>query len=174
MSIRPRITAPEQHHRGLFQMRARKNFLARTLAGAVVVLLAVAEAAAHGELRASTPARNAVVTTPPREVRLVFNNPVNVRFSIFKVYPLQAPADADRQQLNRLARSLVNRVLRKRGDEAYRADRGLATDERETAEIVIRMSEDLEAGHYVVMWRVLWLDGHATQDFFVFTYRPAR
>ncbi|MDR5684045.1 MAG: copper resistance protein CopC [Armatimonadota bacterium] len=154
-------------------MRGPTLFAAGIAVAVVAAVLGIDAAAAHSYLRMSVPADGAVVTTPPREVRLVFSEPVEVRFSIFRVYPLNAPAGANRQQLNRIAALLVNEVLRRRGDETARADDGLATTDRVSAQIVIRLKENLTPGHFVVMWRVLSIDTHTTQGFFVFTYRPA-
>jgi methionine-rich copper-binding protein CopC len=155
-------------------MHRPRGSAASLVAAAALALLAAGTAAAHAYLKTSTPARGAAVTTLPREVRLVFTEPVEVRFSVFRVYRLEAPPGTERPQLNRIARSLARAVLGRRGDKPGRADDGLATTRRTTEEIAIRLKPDLRPGHYVAIWRVLSIDGHRTQGFVLFTYRPAR
>lgn len=58
------------------------------LTGALTLLLAAGPALAHSDLVASTPADGATVTAPMAEIELAFSAPVEVGFSLFKVYPL--------------------------------------------------------------------------------------
>ena len=58
------------------------------------------------------------------------------------------------------------------GAEA-RVDTGLVDTESTTAEVTLGVKPDLAAGVYVVMWSVLSIDTHTTQEFFVFSYEPA-
>ncbi len=141
----------------------------------VLTALALAGAAlAHAYLVNSSPAENSRVRTLPGEVRLGFAEAVEVRFSSFKVYALEAPAEAlsNPRRLKELAEPLVERVLPLRGDEAARADAGLKNTARTTENIEIKLKPDLKPGAYVVMWRVLSVDSHTTSDFLVFTYLP--
>lgn len=65
-------------------MSARSSFPARitaALAVAGVSLLCAPEADAHSVLVSSSPARDAVLTAPPSEAVLVFNEPVENRFT---------------------------------------------------------------------------------------------
>jgi len=96
---------------------------------------------------------------------------VDVRASLFKVYPL-AP-DEDPAQLRAQAARLVEEVLQRRDDEEARADAGVETAGREAAEIRIVLKRDLPPGPYVVMWRVLSVDTHVTTGHYIFTYAPA-
>ncbi len=59
-----------------------------------------------------------------------------------------------------------------RDDDEARADVGLITEERTTETITLRLKEDLPAGTYVVMWRLLSIDTHTTEDFMIFTLEP--
>lgn len=137
---------------------------------AAVALVTVDEASAHAFLDESSPVSDAVLTTLPEAVTLRFTEPVEVRASIFKVYPLTPDDDALR--LRAQAARLVDEVLQLRGDEARRADAGVQAAGREADEIRIVLKEDLPPGPYVVMWRVLSIDTHITWGHFVFTYAP--
>jgi len=64
------------------------------LTGALTLLLLAGPALAHSDLLASTPADGATVTAPLTEIELVFSAPVEVGFSLFKVYPLAIDATA--------------------------------------------------------------------------------
>jgi methionine-rich copper-binding protein CopC len=153
--------------------RSRRVF--SPVAGCVavtLVLLWTGVAAGHAYLQTADPAEDAVVRTPPREVRLAFSEPIEVRFSTFKIYPLRVESGWDIRRLNGAAGLLVSEVLLKRDDEALRVDAGLASAPRTSAHIVLRVRADLRSGAYVVMWRVLSIDTHTTQGFYVFTYAP--
>jgi methionine-rich copper-binding protein CopC len=145
----------------------------RTCGGAVVLALIVAgTAAGHAYLRSAAPAEDSTVAAMPAEVRLQFSEPVEVRFSTFKVYSVPAGPGWDRRRLNAAAGMIVTNNLRRTDDAADRADDGLATAERTTAEVGLRLKPGLPPGTYVVMWRVLSIDTHTTQGFYVFTYAP--
>ena len=64
------------------------------LTGALTLLLVAGPALAHSDLVASTPTDGATVTAPLTEIELVFSAPVEVGFSLFKVYPLAIDATA--------------------------------------------------------------------------------
>lgn len=139
-----------------------------------LILMLVGSALAHAELSSSTPADGAVVRAAPTVVTLTFTEPVEVRFSTFKVYPLTADLAAEDApaRLNGLAGQLVSAVLEARGDEAARADTGLSTGERTAETVTLPLKPDLSAGVYVVMWRALAVDSHATQGFVTFRVEP--
>jgi len=146
----------------------------RRLLSVLLVALISGGVLAHAELRTSEPAAGAVAETAPEEVVLTFSEPLETLFSVFKVYELDVTdvdltaADAE-QRLNGLAAALVNDVLELRddGDEQVAAE--LVSDDATTAELSLQFPEALADGHYVVMWRVLSIDTHVTQDFFVFS-----
>jgi methionine-rich copper-binding protein CopC len=96
---------------------------------------------------------------------------VEVPFSTFKVYPLTSDEE-DPVRLRAAASALVQQVLNLRNDAAQRADEGVTTQARISAEINIALKKELPPGRYVVMWRVLSIDTHTTTGFFVFTYAP--
>ncbi len=204
------------------------NLLRSSLAG--LLLLGAGAALAHAELETATPAQNSTVTTLPSEITLTFSEAVEVGFSLFKVYKLDATVPAaetteettpaatqdedhsetggetaeghaeddmensaegdaeDRDQdaaanadatpptpeqlrLNGLAGTLVAQVLETKGDEAARADAGVAT-EATSKTVTLNLKPDLAPGTYVVMWRALSVDTHSEQGYYVFTYQP--
>lgn len=159
-------------------------------AALTLALLGLAAGLTHGELAGTQPADRSVLNSAPTKVNLSFTEPVEVPFSVFKVYPLEAPlpqgapCEHDWQRLNGLAGALVSEVLTRRGDEDARADIGIAAahegspdgtspdvdrgPERRSDEVVIMLKEDLHPGVYVLMWRVLAIDTHITQGFITF------
>jgi methionine-rich copper-binding protein CopC len=137
-----------------------------------LALVCAGAASAHAYLKVSEPGEDSTVGASPKEVRLVFTEPVETRFSIFKVYAVKAEPGWDQRRLNAAAGALMSDVLARRGDEADRADDGLATTARTTPEIAVRLKGELKPGSYVVMWRVLSIDTHTTQGFYVFTIAP--
>jgi methionine-rich copper-binding protein CopC len=130
---------------------------------------------AHSYLKTSTPAENETVTRL-ENIELTFTENVQVPFSFFKVYKLADTGnlsdEKERLRLNGQAGLLINDVLTKTDDEAARADAGITTSENQTNVITLALKEDLSAGIYVVMWRVLSVDTHTTQGSFLFTYQP--
>jgi len=141
-----------------------------TALAAVIAWAAPQPVLGHAFLEASDPAVDAVLTAMPAAVRLQFSEPVEVGASIFKVYPL--PHEEDPLRLKAAASQLVNEVLTARRDQDRRADAGLAASGAVADDIQILLKEDLPTGPYVVMWRVLSIDTHVTQGFFVFQVQP--
>lgn len=131
-------------------------------------------ALAHAGMVSSSPAENAVLRATPSRVTLNMREPVELRLSTFKVYPLAATAAdlSSFRRLNGLADGLVGRVLRARDDQARRADSGLKTTGRSAKQVAIGLKPGLKAGAYVVMWQVLSIDSHRTTGFYVFVYKP--
>lgn len=131
---------------------------------------------AHAELQSASPAEGQTVTTLPTEVALTFTEPVEVRFSLFKVYPLDADVDMSEEnaqlRLNGLAGQLVAEVLEAQGDGEARADTGVSTTERTSVEVVLPLKSKLEPSRYVVMWRVISADTHPVEGFYTFVYAP--
>jgi methionine-rich copper-binding protein CopC len=149
-----------------------RHVYARTALAAALVLFLAGAAAGHAYLRAADPAEDSVVRAAPDSVKLSFTEPVEVRFSTFKVYRLAADPGWDQRRLNAAGGALVSDVLQKRGDEADRADDGVVTAARTSASIVLRLKGSLRPGSFVVMYRVLSIDTHTTQGFYVFTFAP--
>lgn len=110
----------------------------------------------------------------PSETHLTFTEPIEIKLSTFKVYPpnLSKAALSERTQLGALGGQLYAQVLSAKGNEAKRADIGVKTLGQSNNQIRIGLRDGLNPGAYVVMWRVLSVDTHITQDFFIFTYQP--
>lgn len=148
----------------------------RVKLGVLSLLLGVGSALAHAELKSVSPERDAVLGEAPGEVVLEFTEPAEVRFSTFKVYALDADVDLSAenatQRLNGLAGQLVGEVLTTREDTGARVDTGVTPAGGQSESVTLALPEELPAGPYVVMWRVLSVDTHTTQGFYVFQYQP--
>jgi methionine-rich copper-binding protein CopC len=130
---------------------------------------------AHSYLKTSIPAEGDTLTTLA-PIELTFTEKAEVKFSFFKVYKLADTGDlsdnTERLRLNGQASTLVNDVLPKRNDEAERANTEVIAEGDTSSTIALPLKEDLTPGIYVVMWRVLSVDTHTTQGFFLFEYAP--
>ena len=115
----------------------------------LLTALLLGAAAAHTQITHLDPAAGSVVSAPTT-VTLTFSEPVNLRFSTFKVYALPAGVDAA---------TFAQSKLKLKNDADARADTYTSS-----AKLVSRLSlplkEHLNPGPYVVMWRVLSDDGH--------------
>lgn len=144
---------------------------------AALLLLASGSALGHADLIASEPAAGAVLEVGPGEVTLTYSERLESLFSVFKVYELD-PAEVDLNaddaalRLNALAALLVNEVLELRDDGDEQVGFELVSEGATIDELALRFKEPLPAGHYVVMWRVLSVDTHVTQGFFMFSVIP--
>lgn len=141
-----------------------------------LALAGVGSTLAHADLESSTPAANETLQVAPAEVSLTFTEAAEVRFSTFKVYPLDADlnfsADDAEARVNGLAGQLVSEVLETQGDDDARADTGVSTPERTTETVTLPLKSDSGPGVYVVMWRVLSVDSHTSQGFVTFRVSP--
>lgn len=133
-----------------------------------LLLSALGVAGAHSYLERSVPAEDAVVSAP-REVRLAFNEAVEVKYSTVKVYPVGASGDP--LKVNGAAGALKTRVLTLKNDAKDRADLGIATKDRTATELVLPLKAKLKPGAYVVMWKVLSVDTHTLDGYYVFTVK---
>jgi len=131
--------------------------------------LVVGAVLAHAGLFRGTPAPDERVKIPPKSVVLEFAEAVELKFSTFKVFALEAK---DLKAAKAEAETLFKSRLSLKGDEGSRADAGLATTVATAARVEIRLKEKLEPGYYAVMWKVLSVDTHVTSDFYVFSYQP--
>lgn len=147
------------------------TLLARPLS-ALAALTLIGAAAAHSSLKSSTPENGSTLAEAPSEVTLEMKEAVEVRFSIFKVYPLETSPELSRRELTAAAEALIEEVLELRDDDEARVDTGVVTEERTTPTITLSLREDLEPGSYLVMWRALSIDSHTTEGFIIFTFDP--
>lgn len=128
---------------------------------------------AHAQLALSVPATGDIVEMAPMEIQLEFTEGLEVAFSIFKLYRLDTDVDTAQanylQRLNGAAALLVGEAL---GSSAEDARSIPVTPEPATGlidTVTLHLDDELPAGHYVVMWRVLSVDTHVIDGFFVFT-----
>ncbi len=116
----------------------------RLLAGAAValatVIATVAPAAAHAELRDTTPANGAVLDTAPPVVELSFSEPVEVSIGGIRVY------DSNGDRLDRTS--------------PHHPDG--------RSDTVALDLDDMPDGSYVVTWRVVSADSHPVHGAFTF------
>jgi copper resistance protein C len=131
----------------------------------IALALCTCVALAHSYLTGSSPNAGQTVRVMPKTVTLEFSAPVEVGFSTFKVYAL-----ANSSNVDQAAADLSTKVLPLKDDAAARADAGLVTQVSPAAKLELKLKDKLEPGWYVVMWRVLSVDGHVTTSRFVFEY----
>lgn len=149
------------------QSRIVRSFLLALL------LAATGQALAHAELGATEPAAGAVLQTAPEQVALTFSEEVEVAFSVFSVHRLDEELDmneeSSQQRLDELAAPLVEGWL----DDAAVDDSLIPTTVEPAAgtasDIALVFAEELSAGHYVVVYRVLSGDTHPVEGYFTFT-----
>lgn len=126
--------------------------------------LLLGAALAHTEVSAVTPARGATVAAP-RQVTLTLSEPVSLRFSTFKVYPLTASGNAAAVQ--QAAATLARTALDAKDDAAARADTAQARTGM-AARVVLPLKAGLKPGLYAVLWRLASEDGHPVSGQSVF------
>jgi copper resistance protein C len=122
-----------------------ERLLALLWLSAVWLLLACVPALAHANLIGSSPPAESELSTPPEQVRLRFNEPVDAEFS-----PLEV-RDADGE----------------------RVDEGDARIDPEDARVVLADLEELPEGSYDVEWRVTSIDGHVVEGRYGFAVTAA-
>lgn len=125
----------------------------------LLAALSLGTALAHTEVTLQSPAPGKAVPAP-QAVSLTFSEPVDLRFSTFRVVPLPRGADAAKAAATALARK----------DAAGRADTaprlsGMA------ARLSLPLRANLKPGPYLVAWRVLSDDGHPVTGHATFTVR---
>ncbi len=123
---------------------------------------------AHSYLSNSSILAGSILKIMPDKLTLEFSEPLEVGFSSFKVYKLETKS-TDGANIKLEAEALVARVLALKNDLAKRADAGLETTASEAALVKLKLKANLKSGIYVVMYRVLSVDTHITQDFFTFS-----
>lgn len=139
---------------------------------ATILFAGAGVGAGHAYLTQSSPANLAIVDAHLEAIHITFSEPIEVRFSLFKLYPLDVEPGLEGRQLALAARDLASRVLPLHGDEDARVPVSVEAGGRTSDEINLILQGELRPGAYVVMWRVLSIDTHTTEDFIVFNYLP--
>jgi copper resistance protein C len=134
---------------------------------ALVSFLLTGVVLAHSYLSNSSILANSILKTMPDKLTLEFSEPLELEFSSFKIYKLETKSTGEKLKLE--AQALVARVLALKNDLAKRADDGLETTASEAAVVKLKLKPNQKSGIYVVMYRVLSVDTHITQDFFTFS-----
>ena len=111
---------------------------------------------------------------PPRSrSRCVCSEPLELRFSTFRIAPLETDA-TDPREIKLAAQDLTEEVMSAENSE-NEAQLAVLTSERTSQEVVLGLS-DLSPGTYpqtyVVMWRLLSAYTHTSDDFITFTMAP--
>lgn len=135
---------------------------------ALVSLALAGVAIAHSYLSSSSILPNSILKTSPERVTLEFSEPLEVNFSTFKVYKLEIKTtDSDKRKLE--IEALISRVMALKNDISSRSDDGLETNADQASVIKLKLKPKLKAGIYVLMYRVLSVDTHITQDYLTFS-----
>lgn len=126
----------------------------------LVLLGILGQALAHTEVTSVTPGPKTAVTAP-RTVVLRFSEPVDLRFSTFRVMALppgKTPEEAARVALALGVGSpeLLNQPV---------------TDRHQAARLSLALKPGLKSGRYVVAWKLLSGDGHPVTGQSVFQVR---
>ena len=148
-------------------MMSFRSFLVSILG---LIFYQVTPVLAHAYLQESVPASGSTVYEQPEELLLVMGEPVEIRFSTFKVYPLETTPEMSQRDIVLAAKALMKEVLTLRDDEEMRLDTGILNEEKQSSTITLGLKEELAPSTYVVMWRLLSIDTHTTGDFTFFTY----
>lgn len=135
---------------------------------ALVSLVLAGVAFAHSYLSSSSILANSILKSSPERVTLEFTEPLEINFSTFKVYKLETKT-TDPEKLKLEVQALIDRVMTLKTDGSSRSDNGLETIASEASVIKLKLKPNLKAGIYVLMYRVLSVDTHITQDFLTFT-----
>ena len=112
---------------------------------ALGVAIAASTANAHAKLVQSAPPAKSTITSPPREIRLTFNEPVAVKLSGIDLTSSEG------------SKIVTGAAVAAVGDKNV---------------LVITLKEMLPPGPYHVHWHVVSADMHKVQGDFTFEVRP--
>jgi methionine-rich copper-binding protein CopC len=118
-----------------------KRFIAISVIVAVMTLMHANQVLAHASLVKAEPARRAVLSTAPAQVRLWFNEEIE-------------PAYASLSILNEEKKSIT--------------DNRVEVDSKDPKSVVLELP-DMQPGRYTVKFRVLSVDGHVVDSEYNFT-----
>ena len=141
------------------------------LATFMVAGIGLGLALAHSNLVASSIKDGATVRVMPKTISLEFSEALETGFSRFKLIGLE-PKINSLKAANSTAAAMLEAALDKRDDQKMRADDGLQNVPAIAAKLEVKLKAKLPAGWYVMMWKVVSIDSHVGNDFFVFQYKP--
>lgn len=140
---------------------------------AALWLTTLGSAAAHASLDASSPAAASVLGEAPPVVTLSFSESVEVGFSVFAVHRLESRVDLSEenasQRLTGLAAPQVKGWLDATEPAESLVPTTITPKSGRSSEVELTFADELTAGHYVVVWRVLSADTHPVEGFFTFS-----
>ena len=167
------IISARGNSRRLVHTALLKLWLKPMLVMLAVSWLGAGQVLAHAALDSSDPANFAIVTEPLANVELRFTEGIEVAFSTFKVYRLDAEVDPNADdasmRLNALAAIVVSDHNGQQADDDDRVDAEVSSAADDKAVVMVEFDEPLASGHYVVMWRVLSVDTHVIDGHVIFT-----
>ncbi len=123
----------------------------------LLLALGLGPASAHTAVTSITPAADATVRAPT-EVLVQFSEPVELRFSTFRVMALPAGLTPE---------AGARAALKLKADADALASRPL-TATALAARLSLPLKPGLKAGRYVVAWKILSEDGHPVLGHSVF------
>lgn len=126
----------------------------------LLAALSLSTALAHTEVTAIVPAANATVTAP-KTITVTLSEPVNLRFSTFRVLRIGAGQTPTQAAAQALAAKADMHTLASLPTKAA----GLA------ATVRVPLKAALPAGPYVIAWTLLSDDGHPVSGFSAFTVK---
>jgi copper transport protein len=125
-------------------VRPRGRTLPQALAVAALVLVLPAAASAHAYLIKTSPAASVVLTSPPRDVALTYDEAVEPRFAIISVTD----------------------------SAGHSVTTGPVTRSPSNPDTLIVPLRRIPEGWYLVYWRAISVDGHPVQGAFTFALGP--
>ncbi|WP_412030001.1 copper resistance protein CopC [Deinococcus yunweiensis] len=126
----------------------------------LLAALSLSTALAHTEVTAIVPAANATVAAP-KTITVTLSEPVNLRFSTFRVLRIGAGQTPTQAAAQALAAKADMPTLASLPTKAT----GLA------ATVRVPLKAALPAGPYVIAWTLLSDDGHPVSGFSAFTVK---
>jgi len=134
----------------------------------LLLLLTVQSALAHAGLEASNPADGAIISAP-QEIVLTFVEPIETMFSVFELHQLDVAPDASHDLHAQAAHDAMTHAFNMDAT-SLRATEMLTTGQSATVTLAL---PELAPGSYSLMWRVLSVDSHPSQDFITFVITDA-
>ncbi|MFC4425460.1 copper resistance CopC family protein [Deinococcus navajonensis] len=122
-----------------------------------ILLTTLSSALAHTQVTVVMP-KPAATVAAPRTIQLRFSEPVNLRFSTFRVVPLVDGPSTDTAALKALALKAGDPRLMNLGPQPS----GMA------AQLSLRLKPGLTPGAYLIAWSVLSEDGHPVRGHSLF------